>query len=115
MVSTNKIFTCELGNRSWVPPEVLNAFLDCIDWGVWQLILTAELERVFDGSIEAVKERVGSMYATTSSVEGAASEWIGNRNVPSSDIALWPIAWDGCTLSLLLSKWASTDVKGEYW
>ena len=50
--------TCDPGRCSLGPPEVLEALFDCIDWGVWQLIFTAELERSFEGSIDVCLDDV---------------------------------------------------------
>ena len=50
--------TCDPGRSSLGPPEVLEALFDCIDWGVWQLIFTAELERSFEGSIDVCLDAV---------------------------------------------------------
>ena len=50
--------TCDPGRSSLGPPEVLEALFDCIDWGVWQLIFTAELERSFEGSIDVCLDDV---------------------------------------------------------
>ena len=111
--------TWDPGRSSLGPPEVLEALFDCIDWGVWQLIFTAELERSFEGSIDVCLDAVWSFGTNKLSGEepiAVASIELGNRYVVSS--ALSPCdnePGDGCTFSRLPNKWALLDGRDEYW
>ena len=111
-------FTCVSGTKSLVPPEVLKALLDWIDWGVWQLIFTAELERSFEGSTEEGLELAASVVDNmlpAESVVAVPSILPGNKNAASSEISPWTKACGGCTISWLPNKWALLDGKEEYW
>ena len=112
--------TCDPGIRSRVPPEVLSALLDCIDWGVWQLIFTAELERGFGGScLGGALEILISFMDNLFSGETFSSFWSelwGNKNTDSSASSLWAKACcDGCVASWFPNKCALLDGKDEYW
>ena len=84
--------TCDPGRRSRVPPEVLKALLDCIDWGVWQLILTAELDRGFAGStfedgLEILNSFVDNLFSGEM-FSSLGSELWGNKKTESSGTSL---------------------------
>ena len=112
--------TCDPGRRSRVPPEVLKALLDCIDWGVWQLILTAELDRGFGGStLEDGLEMLNSFVDNLFSGEmfsSLGSELWGNKKTESSGTSPEVKACcDGGIVSWFPNNCALLDGREEYW